>query len=906
MEQRGKPVADRDIWGAGNDSYYFEGDSTVSFIYDPNATEQSVANMDVSKLNDNVLYGQNYFILNPEPGDKYYLNGEEITDFSVHDVTTDPVVSEYAINPTHEANYQYNGLPVYTFTEWAKYTDNLVNRHYSNGDMVGFTYADHQLDDNFEWTGNYQDRVLVWLTDNPNVSGPGDLPEHRIVFSGYDSDDASFHYVGNGSYFDLHEILDAYPIADYTVDNFVYYNDNGYEYYLAMPLGKPDAVGATSTYESYEPESANLKPAEFDDGIKFVIDLDDYQKPPAAGGPPGTGPDNLVGGPGDNQLDGGGGNDTYIYALGDGHDVITEAPSNGDDDALVFTNINAADVTLIRDYDDVTVVVAESSPGASDGGSILLRDSLADNLGQGVDKIVFADNTVWTRADMIAHADQWPIISEGLPDYETAVGASFTAVLPPDAFYDPDGQTLALSAKLADGSALPTWLAFDANTHTLSGLAPVGSEGVVEIAITADDGTLQVSDTLSLVIGSADSWIAHDDRFWTSFETSLAVDITANDTIPGGANSDAYLYEQPDHGSVVWNGTGYTYTPDAGFTGVDWFYYGLFNADNNDQNMTPDNPGVAIVHVGQTVDPDDHTGVTGSIGTGNDSYFGGSSFDDTALFTGGNTSFADGKGGDDTMVFSGDVADYQIQGNGDHFWIYQTANASTDVIEITNFEHLKFGDTGKLAISDIIAAAGHEPGDVWPDSRPINVPHADSNTWAANDDRYWTTAGTAVVLNMTGNDTIPTGAHYDAAVWDQPQHGTIAFNGTDYVYTPDTGFTGVDWFTYALTDPDNNDEVKTDVPGFGIIHVGQAYDPGNNQGVSGSVGAGDSFGGSRFNDTINYSTGDGPYIDGKGGDDIIVFNGDIQDYRIQGNGNSFWIYNDSNPSQSERAMLQFG
>lgn len=258
------------------------------------------------------------------------------------------------------------------------------------------------------------------------------------------------------------------------------------------------------------------------------------------------------------------------------------------------------------------------------------------------------------------------------------------------------------------------------------------------------------------------SWIATDDRFWTGFEASLVVDITANDTIPGGASYNAYLYEQPEHGSVVWNGTGYTYTPDAGFSGVDWFYYGLFDANNDDQNMTPDNPGVAIVHVGQTADPNDHTGVTGSVGNGNSTYFGGSSFDDTALFTGGNTSFADGKGGDDTIAFSGDVADYQIQGNGDHFWIYQTANASSDVIEITNFEHLKFADTGKLAITDIVTAAGHEPGDVWSDSRPINVPQANGSAWVANDDRYWTTAGRAVVLNMTGNDIIPTGAHYDA------------------------------------------------------------------------------------------------------------------------------------------------
>ena len=42
--------------------------------------------------------------------------------------------------------------------------------------------------------------------------------------------------------------------------------------------------------------------------------------------------------------------------------------------------------------------------------------------------------------------------------------------LPPDSFSDVDvGDTLTLSATLADGSPLPAWLSFDPATQTFSG-----------------------------------------------------------------------------------------------------------------------------------------------------------------------------------------------------------------------------------------------------------------------------------------------------------------------------------------------------------------------------------------------------------------------------------------------------
>lgn len=108
----------------------------------------------------------------------------------------------------------------------------------------------------------------------------------------------------------------------------------------------------------------------------------------------------MHGGKGDDALNGASGDDTYVYARGDGNDTVIEDTWNGTNDRLMFTDLNASDVTLVRNGNDVTVVIAESAPGAGDGGSVLLKNSLDDNNGQGVDRIVFADGTTWDRGQV--------------------------------------------------------------------------------------------------------------------------------------------------------------------------------------------------------------------------------------------------------------------------------------------------------------------------------------------------------------------------------------------------------------------------------------------------------------------------------------------------------------------------
>ena len=112
--------------------------------------------------------------------------------------------------------------------------------------------------------------------------------------------------------------------------------------------------------------------------------------------------DTLDGGAGDDLLDGGSGNDTYLYQRGDGHDVIGEGSNSGNTDQLILSGIAPADISLKGSGNDLTMHIAESAPGAGDGGSILLQDNLNLSFGRGVDQFVFDDGTVWSDPAMPA------------------------------------------------------------------------------------------------------------------------------------------------------------------------------------------------------------------------------------------------------------------------------------------------------------------------------------------------------------------------------------------------------------------------------------------------------------------------------------------------------------------------
>ncbi|MDZ4142417.1 MAG: putative Ig domain-containing protein, partial [Methylotenera sp.] len=210
----------------------------------------------------------------------------------------------------------------------------------------------------------------------------------------------------------------------------------------------------------------------------------------------GAGNDFLSGNLGDDTLVGGAGDDTYSFSLGNGHDQIdnTATDNTTATDSLYLENIAPADILLSRVSNDLLVTV-----NASD--SITIKNYYA-GIDNKIDQIQFSvydadtdlyTDTTWNRATFEAmvpggNVNHEPVVANSIATQTANEDSVFSFTAPADAFSDVDlGDTLSYSTTLADGSALPSWLTFDAVTRTFSGTPLNDNVGSLSLKLTATD-----------------------------------------------------------------------------------------------------------------------------------------------------------------------------------------------------------------------------------------------------------------------------------------------------------------------------------------------------------------------------------------------------------------------------------
>jgi VCBS repeat-containing protein len=109
------------------------------------------------------------------------------------------------------------------------------------------------------------------------------------------------------------------------------------------------------------------------------------------------------------------------------------------------------------------------------------------------------DGTVAIR---ILGTNDAPVAAQPLSGQSVNEDTAWLYTVPADTFTDVDGDTLALSATLADGTALPTWLRFDATSRTFSGTPPSNFNGSLALRVTASDGTLSATSDFTLAVNA--------------------------------------------------------------------------------------------------------------------------------------------------------------------------------------------------------------------------------------------------------------------------------------------------------------------------------------------------------------------------------------------------------------------
>jgi VCBS repeat-containing protein len=127
-------------------------------------------------------------------------------------------------------------------------------------------------------------------------------------------------------------------------------------------------------------------------------------------------------------------------------------------------------------------------------------------------------------------ANDAPVLANAISDTTGTEESALSFVVPANAFSDVDNSSLTLSATLANGNALPSWLTFTASTRTFSGTPPVGA-GTVSVKVTASDGALSVSDDFDIVVNPANAAPVANPTSVTSnaISSAEAVEVTITD-----------------------------------------------------------------------------------------------------------------------------------------------------------------------------------------------------------------------------------------------------------------------------------------------------------------------------------------------------------------------------------------
>lgn len=200
-----------------------------------------------------------------------------------------------------------------------------------------------------------------------------------------------------------------------------------------------------------------------------------------------AGNDVLYGAQGNDLAAGGEGSDRYVYALGDGDDLIADSGSAFDRDTLSLLGIAPADVTLFRLASAPNNLVI----GLPDGGRITIENYFAGS-GAGIEQIAFELGTVWDAGEVQARAAAAPILLNDSPHAadDRGFGASSGTVTISAAILlandrDSDGNDLSI-VSISDVSAGAVASVTPAGDISLT--TPAGFEGIVSFRYVISDG----------------------------------------------------------------------------------------------------------------------------------------------------------------------------------------------------------------------------------------------------------------------------------------------------------------------------------------------------------------------------------------------------------------------------------
>jgi hypothetical protein len=280
----------------------------------------------------------------------------------------------------------------------------------------------------------------------------------------------------------------------------------------------------------------------------------------------------------------------------------------------------------------------------------------------------------------------------------------------------------------------------------------------------SDPGGLMDTATVTVIVMADEMPDAMDDTATTMEDTFVIIPVLANDTGIGNVPLTVTIVSGPSNGTATVNmDNTVTYTPAANFNGMDTFVYRVTDVDGDTDTA------MVVVTVTPVPDPPD-------------------AMDDTATTP------------EDTLVIIPVLAN-DVDPDGDPLTVTAVTQPANGMVVITadntvtytpnaNF----FGtDTFTYTISDgMLTDTAVVTVTVTPAPDPPD----------ARDDMATAECNRAVVIPVLANDVDPDGDPLTVVAVTQGTNGAVVINPDQTVtYTPNTGFTGTDMFTYTISDP---------------------------------------------------------------------------------------------------------
>ncbi|MES0884978.1 putative Ig domain-containing protein [Roseibium sp. SCP14] len=533
--------------------------------------------------------------------------------------------------------------------------------------------------------------------------------------------------------------------------------------------------------------------------------------------------------------------------------VPTDAFSDPDGDALTYS-ATLADGSALPAWlsFDTNTRTFSGTPPQDFNGTVSL-------------KVVSSDGTE-SAEDLfdlvIDPVNDTPIVSNAIADQNSAEDATWSYTVPADTFSDVDGDALTYTAALADGSGLPAWLSFDANTRTFSGTPPQDYNGTLSLKVVASDGTESAEDVFDLIVdpvndapvvaNAVSDQAASVDASWSfsvPADTFSDVDgdaLTYSATLSDGSALPSWLAF--DASSRTFTGT-----PPAGTAGV----LGLLILASDGSLSAQAAFDLTIEASGPTSGNDTLTGTSG------DDIIDGLAGDDTINGLGGNDTLTGGAGAD---VINGGEGDDTVYGDADDTWFAGDGGVDTLIyVGTDNFEYA----LAQGAFEKVYAGSGNNK--IWGTTGDNEIHLEDGDDFVQAGD------GNDIIYGGAGADTLQGEDGDDTVYADADDTWFSGGAGTDTLV-----YLGTDNFEYALaqgafenvyagsgnnkiwgTDDDNEIHLED---GDDFVQAG-----GGNDIIYGGAGA-DSLQGQGGNDTI-YADSDDTWYSGGDGIDTIVFTG---------------------------------